>query len=143
MSIVIFQAEVRDQILPHQMAKRILQFHQLNKNIMFRIKVRRGLRRLEIERQPFLHTLHTCSMGQVHKQRKVEHQRRRKDRITAQEIDLDLHLITEPAKDVDVVPALLVVAPRGIVVDPDNMRKIAVKIGVNFGLEDVFEHRKL
>ena len=77
------------------------------------------------------------------KQREVENERRGQDRIAAEEIDLDLHLVAEPAKDVDVVPAFFVVAARRVIVDAHDVREIFVEIGINFGLQNVFEHRQL
>jgi hypothetical protein len=40
----------------------------------------------------------------------------RQYRVAAQEIDLDLHLVTQPAKNVDVVPAFLIVTVRRVIV---------------------------
>src|SRR6266404_1074668 len=48
-SVVILLPQVRDQVLPHHPAQGVLQLHQLNEQIMLRIQVRRGHRRLEIE----------------------------------------------------------------------------------------------
>jgi len=39
----------------------------------------------------------------------------------------------------DVVPALLVVSPGRVVVDPDHVGDVAVELGVQLRLEDVVE----
>ena len=75
--------------------------------------------------------------------RQVENERRGQDRVAAEKIDLDLHLVAEPAEDIDVVPAFFVVAARRIVVDADDVRKVFVEVGINLGLKNVLEHRQL
>jgi predicted rRNA methylase YqxC with S4 and FtsJ domains len=49
----------------------------------------------------------------IHKQNQIERKRRSQNRIAAKKIYLDLHRVTHPAKDVDIVPTFLGVAPRG------------------------------
>ena len=115
-----------DEIFALKMAQRVLELHQLNENVVLRIKPGSSLRRLEVERQPLLNTLHSRSLSQVKKQGKVEAERRGEDRITAKEIDLDLHLVAKPAEDVDVVPSLFVVAAGWIVVDAHRMVDLVV-----------------
>ncbi len=122
--IVILEPEMRDEFFAYQMPKRVLQLHQLNENIVFGIKPRSGLRCLEIERKPFLHALHSGPLREIHEERQIESKRCGEDRIAAHEIDLDLHLVAEPAEDVDRVPAFLVVAARRIIIDPDDVREI-------------------
>ena len=56
----------------------------------------------------------------------IEDDRRRQDRVATQEVDLDLHRVAEPAEDVDVVPAFLVVAARWVVVDADDVVEVLV-----------------
>jgi len=53
-SVVVFRAEVGDQVLASQPAQRILQLHQLDEQIVLGIELRRAHRRLEIEAQPLL-----------------------------------------------------------------------------------------
>ena len=74
---------------------------------------------------------------------KVERQRSGEDRVTAQEIDLDLHGVTEPAEDIDVVPTLFVVTAGRVVVDADLVVNIFVEVGVKLGLKDVLQHAEL
>ena len=38
--VIIFEAQVRNQILTAQMAQGVLQLHQLDENVVFRIKTR-------------------------------------------------------------------------------------------------------
>src|SRR4029077_8029312 len=63
--------------------------------------------------------------------------------VAAQEVNLNLHGIAEPSKDVDVVPTLFVITTRRVIVDPNLVRKLTVELGIKFGLQDVLEHRKL
>src|SRR3984885_10894242 len=51
-SVVILQAEMRDQLLALHPAKRIFQFHRLDEYIVLRIEARGRHRRLEKEREP-------------------------------------------------------------------------------------------
>ena len=115
--IVILQPQVCDQVFTFHMPERVFQLHQLNENVVFRIKAGGGLGCLEVERQPFLNSFHTGTLREIHEQREVEGERRGQDRIAAEEVDLDLHLVAEPAEDVDVIPAFFVVAAGRIVVD--------------------------
>src|SRR5688500_10094397 len=110
---------------------------------MFRVQLWGGLGCLEVERKPFLDAFHSGAFCKVHEDRKGECERRGKDGIAAKEIDLDLHLVAEPAKNIDVIPSFFVIAARRIVVDTDDVREIAVEVGVNFGLKDMFENRQL
>ena len=83
------------------------------------------------------------ALGQVEEQHQIKRDGRGKNRVAAKEIDLNLHRIAEPAKDVDVVPAFLVVSTRRVVVDADLVEDVLVEVGVKFGLEDVFERAEL
>ena len=73
----------------------------------------------------------------------IQHDRRRQDAVTAQEIDLDLHRITEPSVDVDVVPAFFIVASRRIVVDADLVGEILVKVRIKLRLKDLIQDGQL
>ena len=81
------------------------------------IEGRRVLRALEVEGEPLLYADHARTLGQVHEEDQVEHQRRGEDRVGAEEVDLELHRVAQPAEQVDVVPALLGVASGRVVVD--------------------------
>src|SRR5687768_7128026 len=100
------------------MAKRVLQLHQLNEEIVLGIQPRRVHRALEIKREPLLNTRHARTLCEIEEESRVEHDGRRENAIATQKIDLELHRVAEPAEDVDVVPALFVVAARWVVVDP-------------------------
>ena len=53
-SVVVLQPEVRDQVLAHDVAQRVLQLHRLDEQIVLRIEPLGRLRRLEVEAQPLL-----------------------------------------------------------------------------------------
>src|SRR5215472_6553276 len=141
--IVIFQTEMSDQIFTAHPPERVLQLHQLNEDVVLRVESGRGHGRLEVERQPLLDAPHSGALRQIQEQHQVQYNRRRQDRIAAQEIDLDLHRIAEPTENVDVVPAFLGVAARRIVVNPDGVVKILVQLGIKAGLENLIEHAQL
>jgi hypothetical protein len=69
--------------------------------------------------------------------------RRGENGITAQKVDLDLHRIPHPPHDVDVIPAFLVVPAWRVVVDPNDVRKVLVEVGIQFGLKDGVQHTQL
>src|SRR5215813_1523401 len=98
------------------MSQRVFELHQLNKYVVFWIQSWRSLWTLEVERQPFLDAFHARALRQIEEQREVKHDRRRKNRVTTEKVDLDLHRVAEPAEDVDVIPTFFVVAARRIVV---------------------------
>src|SRR5438876_1855677 len=72
--VVILLSQVRDQVLALHPAQRVLQLHELDENVMLRIKARRGHRRFEVEREPLLHAAHACPLGQIHEQHQVQNQ---------------------------------------------------------------------
>ena len=47
--VVVFQPQMRDQVLTAKIAQCVFELHQLNENVVLRIKARGGLRRLEIK----------------------------------------------------------------------------------------------
>src|SRR5690606_19860275 len=104
--LVVLLAEVRDLLLAHEPAERVLELRLLDEQVVLRVDRRRVLRALEVEREPLLDALEPRPVGEVHEQRQVEDDRRREDRVAAEEVDLDLHRVAEPPEDVDVVPAL-------------------------------------
>ena len=62
-SVVILKPQVRNQILTAQVTQSVLELHKLDKDIVFRIKPGRGLRRFEVERKPLLNPLHPGALG--------------------------------------------------------------------------------
>src|SRR5438128_11710068 len=137
---------MRDQFLASQMPQRVLQLHELNKEVMLGIKPRHGHRRFEVKTQPLLNADSAqlrSSLGQIEEQQQIEHNWRGKDRIPAEEIYFDLHGIAEPSEDVYVVPAFFVVTARRIVVNADLVRELAVELRVKVRLQNVLEHRQL
>ena len=86
-----------DQLLALDIPQRVLQLHRLDEQIVFRIQPRRGHRRLEEETQPLLDSdvLEVRrALCQIHEEDEVEGNRRGKNGVAAEEIDLDLHGIT-------------------------------------------------
>src|ERR1700687_421957 len=142
-SVVVFQAKVGDQLFTAQESKRVLQLHELNEQVVLRIEPGRSLRALEVERQPLLDALHASPLREVEEQCQVEHQRRGKDGVAAEEVDLDLHRVPEPSEDVDVVPALFVVAAWRIVVNVHLVDVILVQLRMELLLQNDVEYREL
>src|SRR5882672_12511200 len=110
---------------------------------MFRIKAGGSLGRFKVEGKPLLNSLHPRTLSQIQKQCEIQHDRRRQNGIPTEKIDLDLHRVTQPPENINVVPPFLVVAARWVVVNPDYVRKVFVEIGIDFGLKDVLENRQL
>src|SRR5947209_20616059 len=138
-SVVIFEAEVRDEVFAAKVSERVLEFHQLDEDVVFGVESGRCHRRLEIEGEPLLYTFHADALREVEEEREVEDDGRGEDGVAAEEVDLDLHRVAEPAEDVYVVPAFLIVAARRVIVDADDVREVFVELRVNIRLEDVFE----
>src|SRR6266550_4247311 len=103
--VVVFASRVGDELLALQVSQRVLQLHQLNEQIVFGIQTGRVDRALEIERQPFLDAVHAGSLRQIHEERHVENDRCGKNAVATQKVDLELHRVTQPAHEIDVVPA--------------------------------------
>src|SRR6266550_3281260 len=115
--LVILDAEVRDLLFAHQPAQRVLELGVLNEEVIFGVKPGRGVRALEVERQPFLNPRQPGTPRQVEEQRKIEHEGSGENRVAAEEVDLDLHRIAEPPEDVDVVPPFLIITAGWVIVD--------------------------
>ena len=88
------------------------------------------------------------SCFQIAEQTEVETEGSSEDRVAAEEIDLHLHRIAHPAKDVDIIPALLVVVARWVVVDTHLVVvlrivvvAVAIEVGLHVGLEDGLQGR--
>ena len=69
----------------------------------------------------------------------VQRNGRGQDGVAAEEIHLDLHGIAQPAKNVDVIPTLFVITAWWVIVNADLVENVLVKVGIEFGLQDVFE----
>src|ERR1700744_1429995 len=100
---------------------------------MLGIHTRSAVRILEVEAKPLLDTepaqrRRTCR--EIHEQAEIQRKRSRENRVAAEKIDLDLHRVSEPAKDIDVVPALFVIAARRIVLDPNLVERVPVQIRI-------------
>src|SRR6476646_8507758 len=120
------------------MAQRVFQLHQLDKEIVFWVESWHRHRRLEIEAQPLLYAQALQSLttlGQIQEKKQIQHDRRRQNRGRAYEIHLDLHGIAQPAKDVNVVPAFLIVAARRVVINADRVVDVPVEIGIKLRLQ--------
>ena len=72
-----------DLFLTHEVAQGILELHQLNKEIVFRIKIFLVHGALKIERKPLLDAAHPHPLGEVHKEHQIENDRRRKNAVPA------------------------------------------------------------
>src|SRR5947209_1221180 len=57
-SVVVFKTKMCNQILSAQVAQSVLELHQLNEDVVLRVKTGRGLRRFEVEGEPFLNAFH-------------------------------------------------------------------------------------
>lgn len=106
--------------------------------------------RLEEEAQEALGAVTAGTGCKVAQQAEVEQQWSGKDGVAAQEVDLDLHWITHPAEDVDVVPTLLVVVARRIIVDANLVIilsvlivAMAVEVWLDFWLQNSLKGREL
>src|SRR4051812_19976056 len=134
---------MRNQVFTAQITQGILEFHQLNKQVVFGIKARGMHRALEVETQPFLNALHPATLCQVEKQHQVQHQRSGENAVAAEKVDLDLHRIAQPSEDVDVVPTFFIVASWRVVMNPDLVVEIPIEIGVKLRLKDLVKDGKL
>src|SRR5437764_15132388 len=99
-------------------------------------------RTLEIETEPFLNPAHSATLGQVQEQDQIQNDRRGKNAVAAQEIDFDLHGITEPSIDIDVIPSFFIVAAGRIVMDSHLVGEILVKIRIQLRLENLIQNRQ-
>src|SRR5579864_355299 len=77
--VVIFLAQVSDQVLAHHPAKRVLELHGLDKQVMLGIEFRRAHGRFEIEAEPFLNAAHAGALGEIEEKNQIEDDRRRQD----------------------------------------------------------------
>jgi hypothetical protein len=130
---------VSDELFTTHISQRVFQLHQLNEQIVFGVDLWSMHRGLEVEREPFLYARHACPLREIQEQCAVEHDGCSEDAVATQEIDLQLHRIPEPSRQVDVVPAFFVVAARRVVVDANDVAEIFVELGIELRLKDVVE----
>src|SRR5690606_9787217 len=112
--LVVLGAQVSDQVLTHHVPEVVLELLDLDEDVVLGIHLGSVLGALEVERQPLLDSRAAGAVGQVHEQGQIQDQGSGQDRVFAQKVDLDLHRISQPSEDVDVVPAFLVVTPRRV-----------------------------
>src|SRR5687768_10255958 len=70
-SVVILQAEVRDEVFAAEVAERVLELHQLDEDVVLGVEAGRGHRRLEVEGEPLLRALHPDALREVEEEREV------------------------------------------------------------------------
>ena len=116
---------------------------ELNEEVVFGVEEGSTHRALEVEGQPLLNAAETTTLRQVEEEHQIEDEWGSQDTIAAQEIHLDLHGIIEPAKNVDVIPAFLIIPTWFVVVDMHLVLVLTVKIPWEFRLQNIFEHRQL
>src|SRR5262249_465319 len=126
-----------------QVSKRVLELHQLNKEVVFGIEAGSVNRALEIEREPLLNPVHAGALGEIEEQGHVEHDWSGQNAVATKEVDFELHGIAEPAHQVNVVPSFFIVAARRVVIDADNVTEVLVQVRVKLRLKDVVEDRLL
>src|SRR5436853_623950 len=86
--------------VPARPPHRVLQLHQLNEEVVFGIELGGGHGAFEVEAEPLLNAGPAGALGEIEQEREVEHDRRGEDRVAAEEVDLHLHRIAEPAEEV-------------------------------------------
>ena len=134
---------MRDLLFAHHPAKGVLELRLLDEEVVLRVHSGSVLRALEVEGEPFLDALHAGALGEVEEKSEIKNERRGENRIAAEKVDLYLHRVAEPPEDVDVVPALLVVAAGRVVVDPHLVVDVAIELGIELRLQDVLEDAEL
>src|SRR5687768_6064097 len=106
---------------------------------MFRVQFGSTHGRLKVEAQPLLDTAHSCPLGQVGKQDEVKADGGRQDAVPAEEVNLDLHGVAQPTKDINVVPTLFVIAAWRVIIDAYFVVKVLIEVGVKLGLQNIFQ----
>src|SRR5437773_10921149 len=100
-------------------------------------------RTLEVETQPFLNAPHAASLCKIEEQYQVEYNRCSENAVAAQEINLDLHGITEPPVYVNVIPPFFIIPSRRVIVDPHLVREILIEFRIQLRLEDRIQDGQL
>src|SRR5262245_57939888 len=106
---------------------------------MLRVESRSGHGTLEIETQPFLNSAHPAALGKVEEHHEIEDDGCGEDAISAEKVNLNLHWVAKPTIDINVVPTFLVVATGRVIMDPDFVRKLLIKVGIEVWLENLIE----
>ena len=134
--VCLIATHLTDSVLEHH----VLLEEVVNGNLVLGVVVHRAL---EEEAQEALSAITAGTACKVDEQTQVKAQGCCKNRVAAQEVDLDLHGIAHPAKDVDVVPSLLVVVAGRVVVNAYLVEVVVVQVGLIFSNEDGLEGREL
>src|SRR6266540_3686242 len=142
-AFVIVEPGVIQDFLADEDAKRVSELQVLDEEVVLGLQIRPRHRRLEVEGEPLLNPGQARAPREIQKERQIEGHRRRENRVAAEEVDLDLHGLAEPAEDVDIVPPLLRVSPRRVVLDADLVEILAVELAVDLGLENRVQDRDL
>src|SRR4029077_2625762 len=79
----------------------------------------------------------------VEEEHEIEDDRRRENRIAAQEVHLDLHGIAKPSEDIDVVPTLFVITTRRVIVNANFMEDIPIELRIQSRLQNVLQRSQL
>src|SRR6266851_3156691 len=115
--LVVLHPQMRDLLFAHQPTQGVLELRLLDEKVVLGIDRWCVLRTLEEEGEPLLDAAQACPPRQVREENQIEHERCGENGVPTQEIDLHLHRVSQPAEDVQVVPAFLAVAARRVVVD--------------------------
>ncbi len=135
-----------DEVFAHDVAEGVFELDGLDEEVVFGVETGGAVGSLEVEGEPLLDAEAAQAGragGEVEEEAEVEGEGGGEDGVAAEEVDLELHGVAEPAEDVDVVPALLVVAARWVVVDADLVVEVLVELRVELGLEDDVEDAEL
>ena len=135
---IVIEAEVCDEVFAHDVTEGVFHLCLLNEEVVFGVEAFADLRALEVEGEPFLDAVEVCALCEVHEECKVEGDGSGEDGVTAEEVDFDLHGVSEPAEDIDVIPAFFGIATGGIIFDTDFVIVVSVEFGECFGIEDMF-----
>lgn len=103
----------------------ILLEEMIDRNFVFSIIMHRTLQE---ETQETLDTKTSCTCSQVTQQYKVQAQRSSKNRITAKEINLNLHWIPHPSEDINIIPTFFIIITRRIVIDTYFMIVVCIQV---------------
>src|SRR4051812_19307237 len=97
--VVVLAPKMGYELFTLEISQRVLEFHELDEQVVLGIETRGMNRTLEVEREPFLDAMHPGTFGEIEKQRDVQHDRRRQNAVAAEKIDLELHRVAEPTDE--------------------------------------------